>query len=56
MKKTSKMFVALALAGMVLTGCNFAGPNASINSRAGTYEKQQIWQLYKAAGGEMTYD
>ena len=56
MKKTSKMFVALALAGMLLTGCNFTGPNASLNSQAGTYEKQQIWQLYKAAGGEMSYD
>ena len=56
MKKTSKMFVALALAGMLMTGCNFNGPNASINSRAGTYEKQQIWQMYKAAGGEMSYD
>ena len=56
MKKTSKMFVGLALAGMLLTGCNFQGPNASINSQAGTYEKQQIYQLYKAAGGTMTYD
>ena len=56
MKKTSKMFVGLALAGMLLTGCNFQGPNASLNSQAGTYEKQQIYQLYKAAGGTMTYD
>ena len=56
MKKTSKMFVGLALAGMLLTGCNFQGPNASLNSKAGTYEKQQIFQLYKAAGGEMSYD
>ena len=56
MKKTSKMFVGLALAGMLLTGCNFQGPNASINSQAGTYEKQQIYQLYKAAGGTMSYD
>lgn len=56
MKKTSKMFVGLALAGMLLTGCNFQGPNAAINSQAGTYEKQQIYQLYKAAGGTMSYD
>ena len=56
MKKTSKMFVGLALAGMLLTGCNFQGPNASLNSQAGTYEKQQIYQLYKAAGGTMSYD
>ena len=56
MKKTSKMFVGLALAGMLLAGCNFQGPNASLNSQAGTYEKQQIYQLYKAAGGTMSYD
>ena len=56
MKKTSKMFLGLALAGMLLTGCNFQGPNSATNSQAGAYDKQQIFQMYKAAGGELSYD
>ena len=50
------MITALSLSGMLLAGCNIQGPNAAINSRAGTYEKQQLYQLYAAAGGTMSYD
>ena len=50
------MITALSLSGMLLTACNFQGPNAEINSRAGTYEKQQLYQLYAAAGGTLSYD
>ena len=50
------MITALSLSGLLLAGCNIQGPNAAINSRAGTYEKQQLYQLYAAAGGTMSYD
>ena len=55
MRKTSKMFVGLALAGMLLTGCNFPN-NSQANSEAGVYEQQQIYQLYVANGGDKTYE
>ena len=55
MRKASKMFVGLALAGMLLTGCNFPN-NSQANSEAGVYEQQQIYQLYVANGGAKTYE
>ena len=55
-RKLTLLLTALGLSGMLLAGCNFQGPNAAINSQAGTYEKQQLFQLYAAAGGTMTYD
>ena len=55
-RSLSLMITALSLSGMLLAGCNIQGPNAAINSRAGTYEKQQLYQLYAAAGGTMSYD
>ena len=55
MKKASKMFVGLALAGMLLTGCNFPN-NSQANSDAGVYEQQQIYQLYVANGGTKNYE
>ena len=55
-RSLSLMITALSLSGMLLAGCNFQGPNAEINSQAGTYEKQQLFQLYAAAGGTMSYD
>ena len=50
------MIAALGLSGVLLAGCNFQGPNTVINQEAGTYEKQQLFQLYAAAGGTMSYD
>ena len=55
-RKLTLLLTALSLSGMLLAGCNFQGPNAAINSQAGTYEKQQLFQLYAAAGGTMSYD
>ena len=55
MKKASKMFVGLALAGMLLTGCNFPN-NSQANNDAGVYEQQQIYQLYVADGGTKNYE
>ena len=55
MRKVSKMFVGLALAGMLLTGCNFPN-NKSANESAGVYRQQEIYKLYAANGGTMTYE
>ena len=55
MRKASKMFVGLALAGMLLTGCDFPN-NSNANSTAGVYEQQQIYQLYVANGGTKNYE
>ena len=55
MRKASKMFVGLALAGMLLTGCNFPN-NSQANQSAGVYRQQEIYKLYAANGGTMTYE
>ena len=53
MKKTKKLFAGVALAAMLLTtGCN----SSSNNNQPGTYRQQDIYQLYKAAGGGMSYE
>ena len=49
------MFVGLALAGMLLTGCNFPN-NSQANQSAGVYRQQEIYKLYAANGGTMTYE
>ena len=55
MRKASKMFVGLALAGMLMTACNFPN-NSQANSDAGVYEQQQIYQLYVNEGGTKNYE
>ena len=50
MKKAKKLLIGLALTGMLLTtGCNAKKASAE------PYRQQDVYQLYKAAGGKMTY-
>ena len=52
MKKTTKLFAGVALAAMLLTtGCN----SNSNNNQPGNFRQQDIYQLYKVAGGTMSY-
>ena len=52
MKKTTKLFAGVALAAMLLTtGCN----SNSNNNQPGNFRQQDIYQLYRVAGGTMTY-
>ena len=53
MKKTKKLFVGLAMLGLLLTGCN--GANNGSNE-PGQYRQQDIYKLYRTAGGDMTYE
>ena len=53
MKKTKKLFVGLAMMGLLLTGCNGA---KSGSNEPGQYRPQDIYALYRNAGGEMTYE
>ena len=50
MKRTKKLFVGLALAGLLLTGC---GSNNA--SKGGDFRQQDIYKLYKANGGSLSY-
>ena len=59
MKKTTKLFAGLALAAMMLSACS--NPYASSNNNPdsnnnGNFRQQDIYHLYKAAGGSMTYE
>ena len=53
MKKISKLFVGLALSGLLLTGCNF---NMNNDANAAIFREQEIYKLYVADGGTMTYE
>lgn len=59
MKKTKRfLLVLLALFSMTLSGCVNAAPTSTNNYSQfiENEEQQKIFALYKAAGGEMTYD
>ena len=55
MKKTTKFIASIALAAMLLTGCNLSNRDYSHagGADAGVYRQQDIYMLYKAAGGTM---
>ena len=53
MKKTSKLFVGLALAGLLLTGCNF---NINNDLNVATDAQEDIYLKYVADGGNLTYE
>ena len=55
MKKTKKLFVGVALAAMLLSGCNGTSASSAPYS-PGQVKQQDIYELYKLAGGEMTYE
>ena len=52
MKKTKKLLAGLALAAMLLT----TGCNSNANPDGTPYRQQDVYQLFKKAGGKMTYD
>ena len=57
MKKTKKFIAGLALSALLLTGCNLS--SREINSNGGGQQggkQQDVYMLYKAAGGTMTYE
>ena len=57
MKKAKKLIAGIALSAMLLTGCNFNRDNSPYTPGDGnTFRQQDIYMLYKAAGGEMTYE
>ena len=53
MRKTHKWLAVLAASGMLLAACNLPN-NSSLN--AGNYDREQIYKLYEAAGGDLTYE
>lgn len=57
MKKAKTLIAGIALSAMLLTGCNFNRENNPYTPGNGdTFRQQDIYMLYKAAGGELTYE
>ena len=61
MKKTKTLIAGVALMSMLLTGCNLASrdyshANDANQGGAAGYRQQDIYMLYKAAGGTLTYE
>lgn len=56
MKKTKMLFASVIATAMMLTACNFGPSSDNSNSNNGNFRQQDIYQLYKAAGGEMSYE
>ena len=56
MKKTKMLFASVIAAAMMLTACNFGPSSDNSGNNSGNFRQQDIYQLYKAAGGEMSYE
>ena len=58
MKKAKKLLAGLALSAMLLTGCSnpYASSDTNNSGDNGNFRQQDIYHLYKAAGGTMTYE